>query len=90
MWYPYQEEPDTLWEEKIDKIFNQAARTLNRSKRKELYDSWQKIVSEELPVIYTVIPASVYAVRNRFGNLYPTVYGGPFGEIEYVYFKNTN
>jgi len=87
MWHPYQEKPYTTWEKKINDIFNQAAQTLDRKKRKELYDEWQMIVSEKLPVIYTVIPASVYAVRNKFGNLYPTVYGGPFGEIEYVYQK---
>jgi len=87
MWHPYQEKPRTTWEKKINDIFNQAAQTFDREKRKKLYDEWQMIVSEKLPVIYTVIPASIYAVRNKFGNLYPTVYGGPFGEIEYVYVK---
>lgn len=87
MWYPQQKKPHTKWEKKIDKIFNKAAQTLNREKRKKLYDRWQMIVSKKLPIIYTVLSASLYAIRDRFGNLHPTVYGGPFGKIEYVYVK---
>lgn len=90
MWYPGQEKPYTLWEKKIDEIFDKAVQILKREERKKLYDKWQEIVSKRLPVIYTVLPASLYAVRNKFGNLHPTVYGGPFGEIEYVYVKDTN
>ncbi len=87
MWYPLQREPATDWEAEINDIFNKGAQVLNKDKRRELYNRWQMIVSDKLPVIYTVIPASVYAVRDKFGNLYPTVYGGPFGEIEYVFIR---
>ena len=75
------------YEIEIEDIFNKAARELNEEKRKELFGRWQQIVAEQLPLIYTVVPYSIYAVRNRFGNLYPTAYGGAFSEIEYIYIK---
>jgi len=85
LWNPREEEPATEWEARIDEIFNQAVKELDQNKRKELYDEWQLIVSEQLPLIYTVLPDSIYAVRNKFGNLHPTVLGGPFHNIEEIY-----
>ena len=76
------------FERQIEDIFNKAATTLNEDKRKELFAKWQNIASEELPLIYTVVPYSLYAVRDKFGNLYPTVYGGAFSELEYIYLKD--
>jgi peptide/nickel transport system substrate-binding protein len=60
---------------------------LDAAGRKKLYDEWQEITAEELPMIYTASPASMTAVRNRFGNLKPTVYGGVLHNIEEIYIK---
>ena len=87
IWYPRQKNPATLWEKKIDKIFEEGVKELNPERRKRLYDQWQKIISEELPLIYTVNSASLYAVRNKFENLHPTSYGGLFHNIEEIYLK---
>jgi len=38
-------------------------------------------------LIYTVFNASLVAVRNKFENLKPTIYGGVFNELEQVYIK---
>jgi peptide/nickel transport system substrate-binding protein len=78
------------YEETIENIFNESAKTLDEGKRKELFAEFQLIASRELPLIYTAVPYSLYAVRNNFGNLYPTVFGGAFGEIEYIYIQNNN
>jgi len=78
-------EPLGRYEVDIEDIFNQTARILDEEERKVLFARWQQIVSEELPLIYTAIPYSIYAVRNKFGNLYPTTYGGAFSEIEHIY-----
>ncbi|OPX29562.1 MAG: hypothetical protein B1H08_03590 [Candidatus Omnitrophica bacterium 4484_171] len=83
-WNPTKKALDD-YELKIDDIFNKSAKTLDMAKRKELFNEWQYIVSDNLPFIYTVQGYSIYAVRNRFGNLFPTVYGGAFSEIERVY-----
>jgi len=84
-WYPRQEKPATEWEARIDEIFELGVQELDKDKRKELYDEWQMIVSEQLPMIYTVLPESIFAVRNKFGNLYPTPFGGAFHNIEEIY-----
>lgn len=85
MWNPRQDKPQTEWEAEIDNIFNQAVQELDKEKRKLLYDRWQEIVAEELPLIYTVLPANIFAVRNKFANLHPTSYGGAFHNIEEIY-----
>lgn len=73
------------YEEEIESIFDLSAKTLDEEKRKILFSRWQQIVSEELPLIHTIVPYTIFAVRNKFGNVYPTVYGGAFSEIEYIY-----
>jgi len=87
MWYPKQNTPATSWEKEIDNIFNVAVQELDKDKRRELYDRWQEIVAENLPFIYTVLPASIFSVRNKFGNLYPTSYGGAFHNLEHIFIK---
>jgi peptide/nickel transport system substrate-binding protein len=81
-------QPQDEYEEEIESIFNQAARTMDEAQRKKLYGKWQDIVSRELPLIYTPIPYTLYAVRDRFGNLFPTPLGGAFGEIERIFVKD--
>lgn len=89
LWHPRQSKPTTPWEARIDEIFNEAVQELDPIRRKNLYDEWQQIVSAELPLIYTVLPANIFAVRNRFGNLYPTSYGGPFHNLEEIFIKES-
>ncbi|MFH1519704.1 MAG: ABC transporter substrate-binding protein [Candidatus Omnitrophota bacterium] len=80
-------EPLDQYEIEIENIFNQTARIMDEEERKVLFARWQEIASQELPLVYTAIPYSIYAVRNKFGNLYPTIYGGAFSEIEHIYLK---
>ncbi len=87
LWDPRQEAPATAWEKRADEIYDQGAQELDENKRKILYDEFQRIVAEELPVIYTVLNMDMYAVRNKFGNLKPTVNGGAFHNIEEIYIK---
>ena len=87
MWYPKQAKAATVWEAQIDTIFDIGVQELDRQKRKTLYDSWQQIVAENVPFIYTVLPASIFAVRDKFGNLYPTSYGGAFHNLERIFIK---
>jgi len=87
MWYPRQSSPQTKWEKHIDEIFDQAVQEFDRHERKILYDQWQKIVSKQLPLIYTVLPANIFAVRNKFGNLRPSSYGGAFHNLEEIYIQ---
>lgn len=85
LWNPHQSKPATVWEKRMDDIYDQGVQELDEDKRKVLYDEFQRIVAEELPVIYTVLNMDMYAVRDKFGNVKPTVNGGPFPKIEEVY-----
>ena len=88
LWNPRQIKPATPWERRIDEIYDQGAEELDENKRKVLYDEFQRIVADELPVIYTVLNTDMYAVRNKFGNLKPSVNGGAFHNIEEIYVAN--
>jgi peptide/nickel transport system substrate-binding protein len=71
-------------EERVDEIFDQAVKTMDRGERKKLYNEWQVITAREALLAFTVLPKVVYAVRDRFENLRPTVLGGPFHNIEEI------
>ena len=90
MWHPRGKTPATAWEKRVDALFDLGVQELDQDKRKVFYDEWQYIVSEQLPFIYTVLPASIFAVRNKFGNLHPTPYGGAFHNLEEIYIINDN
>ena len=87
MWYPKQEKPATDWEKRTDEIFNLGVQELDEKKRKKLYDEHQRIVSEQLPMIYTVLSSTLFAIRNKFENIHPTSFGGVFHNIEEIYIK---
>ncbi|MBI2609234.1 MAG: ABC transporter substrate-binding protein [Deltaproteobacteria bacterium] len=72
MWYPKQEKPATVWEKEIDELFSKGVQELDPDKRKMIYDRWQKIVSDNVPYIYTVQGARIIAFKNEFGNVHPT------------------
>ncbi len=86
MWYPSQKSPATEWEKRIDEFFSQGVQELDENKRKAYYDEFQRIVSQQLPVIYTVLEPRLFAIRNKFGNLKPTTYG-IFHNLEEIYIK---
>jgi peptide/nickel transport system substrate-binding protein len=87
MWNPKESEPATPWEAEIDRLFSLASTTVDQNRRKEYYDKYQTIVAEQVPVVYTVIPHAYVAVRNRFGNIKYTAFGGPFWNFPVIYIK---
>ena len=87
MWHPRKKKPATPWEAEIDRIFDQGVQELDPVKRKKLYDRWQAIVADKLPYIYTVLRASITAVRNRYGNLTPSTFGGVTWNLVELYVK---
>lgn len=87
MWNPKQEEPATEWEARIDELFEKGASTVKTEKRVEYYNEFQEIVAEKVPVIYTVTPNQLYAVRNTLKNTEPTAYGGMTWNIYELYLE---
>ncbi len=87
LWNPQQKEPASAWEKRVDDIFTAAVQEFNEDKRKNYYDEYQKIVAEQLPVIYTTLSARLVAVKDKFGNLKPSPTGGVFHNLEEIYIK---
>lgn len=88
MWNPKQPQPATAWERRLDEIYTLGVEELDENKRKILYDEFQVIAADQVPMIYTVLAADIYAIRNRFGNLKPSAYAGAFHNIEEIYVKD--
>jgi len=87
-WFPAQDEPSTEWEADIDSLFAAAAITYDRDERKRLYAEWQKIVSDELPLIFTVSPERIVCITERVKNVNPSTVGGVLHNIEYLFTEN--
>ena len=75
------------WENELNKIFDQAALELDFDKRKELYESYQKLIYDVKPIIYLYSPIRITAVRKKFGNIHPTELGGVTHNLEEIYLK---
>ena len=88
MWNPKQEEPGTEWEARIDELFEKGASSVKTEERIEYYNEFQEIIAERVPVIYTVTPNSLYAIRNDLKNTEPTAYGGITWNIHELYFAD--
>ncbi len=87
MWYPRQKTPATPWEARIDTLFDLGVKEIDDDKRKIIYDEWQRIVADRLPLIYTVLPERIYCIADRFGNLNPSLNGGLLHNREYLFIK---
>ncbi|MCM8833070.1 MAG: ABC transporter substrate-binding protein [Candidatus Omnitrophica bacterium] len=74
-------------EKEIDQLFEKGTKYLEPDIRKKIYDKWQYIVTDNLPLIYTANSNVIYAVRNKFENLKITVYGGVLHNIEEIKIK---
>ncbi|MDR7419110.1 MAG: ABC transporter substrate-binding protein [Armatimonadota bacterium] len=85
MWWPRQERPATDWEAEIDRLFDQAATTIDQNKRRQLYNRWQEIVAEQVPVIYTATQLTQPAFRNTLANFSAAPLA--FYDLETLYYR---
>ncbi|MBE9179684.1 ABC transporter substrate-binding protein [Oculatella sp. LEGE 06141] len=53
------------WEQEIDRLFAAGARELDEAKRRAIYNQFQQVVQEQLPVIHLVHEMALMAVRDR-------------------------
>lgn len=88
-WFPREKTPSTDWEARLDFLMNAQNKTLDFNERKKDYDEVQEILSEQMPMIFTVTPMFYAAARSDIGNLRPTpmsTYRATWN-IEELYFK---
>ena len=86
LWHPLQDEPATEWEARVDYLYNAGRFEKDEERAKEIYDEYQRILLEQLPVIYTVHPISFQAVRDRWANVYYDTLRGL--DTTYLYLKD--
>lgn len=85
MWNPRQKSPETAWEKEVDELFDKGAQELDFTKRVSIYKKAFLIITQEQPMIFIAVPKSMLAVyTNRFGNLFPTVWGWYKSEMLFI------
>jgi peptide/nickel transport system substrate-binding protein len=72
MWHPNQETPATYWEARVDYLYNKGLFTLDKIQAQEIWDEFQSILLEQVPLIYLMRPRGFWALNNRwdFTNVY--------------------
>lgn len=75
LWNPKQKKPATDWEAKVDELFIKASTQLNPEERDRLYKEAFKIIGQQQPMIFIAAPEELVAVKNKFKNVFPTVWG---------------
>lgn len=76
LWHPLQEEPGTDWEARVDYLYNEGRFTIDRERAKAIYDEYQRLLLDQVPLTYIVHPLSFLAVRNKWGNVFYDTLGG--------------
>ena len=76
-WNIGQKMPATEWEARIDTIMYEQAATLDHERRRELFNDAQRILAENLPVLYFVAPRLYYAHSRRMTGVVPSVMRPP-------------
>ena len=71
---------------RVDKILHQAAVETDRAKRKALYAEFQRLVTDDAPLIYLAEVPYHTLVRNNVGNP-PQGIWGPLSPLDTVYIK---
>ena len=90
LWHPLQPEPATYWEARIDYLYNEGSFTADPVKAQAIWDEYQSILLDQLPVIYLMRPRSFFALQNRwdFANFYFDNLNG--AEISYLFLRPTS
>ena len=69
MWFPKQKTPSTDWEARIDQLMIAQEKTIDPLERKKIFDQVQVIMSEQMPLIFTVTPQVYTGIKDKWQNL---------------------
>ena len=88
MWNPNQRSPATEWEARIDYLYNKGLFTIDERQAQEVWDEFQSILLEELPLIHLMRSRGFWAVNNRwdFTNVYFDNMNG--AETSHIFLRN--
>jgi len=87
MWNPNQITPATDWEARIDYLYNEGKFTLDQRNAQAIWDEFQSIMIEQLPLIHLMRSRGFGALSNRwdFTNVYFDNLRG--AETNYIFLK---
>jgi peptide/nickel transport system substrate-binding protein len=69
VWRPLQEKPATDWEARLDSLYQAGYVTRDHAAAQKIWDEFQTIILDQLPVMYMVLPDTFSAYRNKWGNM---------------------
>jgi peptide/nickel transport system substrate-binding protein len=85
LWNPLQRSPATEWENRVDQLYWQGYSTLDPAKAKGVWDRYQRILLDELPVMYLVYADLFAAYRDKWANLRVDTLQSP--DMNYLYLR---
>jgi peptide/nickel transport system substrate-binding protein len=77
LWNLQQKMPATDWEKQIDTLMHEQATELDRQRRQEIFAQVQKILAENVPVLYFASPRLYYAHSRRVRGVVPSILRPP-------------
>jgi peptide/nickel transport system substrate-binding protein len=77
LWNMQQESPATEWEKHIDTLMREQATTLDLARRQEIFAEVQKVLAENVPVLYFASPRLYYAHSRRVRGVVPSIMRPP-------------
>jgi peptide/nickel transport system substrate-binding protein len=77
VWNLEQKMPATDWETRIDTLILEQAATVDPARRKAIFNDVQRIMAENLPILYFVAPRMYYAESTRINGATPSVMRPP-------------
>lgn len=88
LWLPMQDSPRTAWEAEVDRLFELGASTLDAAERAAIYGQAQRIIAEEVPMLFLPAPSRLFLVRNQVRNVGGVGPQGVFGELVNLWMEN--
>ncbi len=85
LWHPLQKTPSTKWEAEVDTLYNEGYTTRDPVKAKEIWDKYQRILLDQVPLMYMIYSDAFSAYRNKWGNVRVDNLQAP--DMNYVYLK---
>lgn len=73
LWNMQQTTPATEWEKQIDTLMREQAMTLDRARRQQIFAEVQKVLAENVPVLYFASPRLYYAHSSRVRGIVPSI-----------------
>jgi peptide/nickel transport system substrate-binding protein len=77
LWDIQQKTPATAWEKQIDTLMHEQSTTLDPERRRAIFAEVQKVLAENVPVLYFASPRLYYAHSRRVKGVVPSIMRPP-------------